>query len=193
MRQPTLPSRFSHKCKCERKKAPRSRSEPAVPASQSVASNTRQSTQVYLLLPLSPSPSLSAALPLLSSTYRHYPSFLRERRRNRRWWGCIIASITEIIYTSIMSISPYSLSFSHHYLSRTAMTAQLGQTKLHRQREHVRERERHWTENAFPQAEKITMCSVRAQNCVCVCERNFVVFFAYFSVLNCTICSKLHP
>lgn len=146
MQKATPRSRLSYTCKCECKKAPRTIIQPAVPANQSVASNKKQSNLVYLLLPLLLSPPLSAIpLPLLSSTYRHYPAFLRERRRNRRWWGCIIASITEIIYTSIMSISPYSLSLSRHYLSRTAMTAQLGQTKLHRQREREREsrRERH--------------------------------------------------
>lgn len=131
----TPQSRLSYTCEC--KMAPCTIVQPAAPANQSAASNKKQSTLVYLPLLLSLRPSFSATPLPPSSTYRHYPAFLRERRRNRRWWGCIIASITEIIYTSIMSISPHSLALSRHYLSRTAMTTQLGQTrqtKLHRQR-----------------------------------------------------------
>lgn len=79
-------------------------------------------------LPPPPPPSPPASIfPLVPP-----PSLppLRERRENRRCWDCIIASITVIIYTSILS---YSLFFARYCnQSQQAWCAQLRHAKKRR-------------------------------------------------------------
>lgn len=79
-------------------------------------------------VPRSPQP-----LPLQASLLVPPPSLppLRKQRENRRCWDCIIASITVIIYTSILS---YSLLFACYCnQSRQTRSVQLRHAKKSRQ------------------------------------------------------------